>query len=58
MGLILDTNFIITAEREAKGGSSVRTDTFLAAHADEKVFITFTIADEFACGRSATARRE
>ena len=58
MGLILDTNFVITAEREAKGGTLARTDAFLAAHADEKIFITFTIAGELACGRSASAHRE
>lgn len=58
MGLILDTNFVITAEREAKARVPGKADSFLAAHASECVFITFTIAGELACGRSAKARRD
>ncbi len=58
MGLILDTNFVITAEREAKRRVPARTDAFLAAHAEEAVYITFTIAGELACGRSAGACRD
>ncbi len=58
MGLILDTCFVISAEREAKGHGLGRTDAFLAAHTEEPVFITFTVAGELACGRSAGARRD
>ncbi len=56
MGLILDTNFIITAEREARRGVRGRVDGFLANHPDESLFITFTVAGELACGQSAAPR--
>jgi predicted nucleic acid-binding protein len=58
MGLILDTNFVITAEREAKAGRGGKTDLFLSVHAKQRIFITFTVAGELACGRSARARRD
>lgn len=58
MGLILDTNFVITAEREAKRRVAGRVDAFLAAHADDSFFITFTVAGELACGNSAAARAQ
>ena len=53
MDLILDTNFIIAAEREAKRRAPGPADAFLAAHAQETFFITFTVAGELACGQSA-----
>jgi tRNA(fMet)-specific endonuclease VapC len=56
MGLILDTNFIITAEREARRGEAGRVDRFLASHPQESLFITFTVAGELACGQSASQR--
>jgi tRNA(fMet)-specific endonuclease VapC len=56
MGLILDTNFIITAEREARRGMTSRADQFLASRPDDLLFITFTVAGELACGRSAAQR--
>jgi tRNA(fMet)-specific endonuclease VapC len=55
MGLILDTNFIVTAEREARRGAAT-ADAFLATHAQDDFYITFTIAGELACGQSASAR--
>ncbi len=58
MGLILDTNFIITAEREAKRQMIGRADAFFAGHAAESFFITFTVAGELACGKSAAARTQ
>ena len=58
MGLILDTNFIVNAEREARRRTSGKADRFLAAHARETFYITFTVAGELACGRSATPRRD
>lgn len=58
MGLILDTNFVITAEREAKAGRGGKTDRFLSAHANRRIFITFTVAGELACGLSARVRRD
>lgn len=58
MGLILDTNFIVTAEREAKRREAGRADAFLAARPEESFFITFTVAAELACGNSAAARAQ
>src|SRR5688500_11219125 len=58
MGLILDTNFVITAEREARRGLAGRADQFLAGRPDETLFITFTVAGELACGQSAAPRRD
>ena len=56
MDLILDTNFIIVAEREARRGETNRADRFLADHPEDLFFITFTVAGELACGRSAAQR--
>lgn len=58
MGLILDTNFVITAEREAKRCVIGKADAFLAAHPEESFFITFTVAGELACGQSAAPRAQ
>ena len=58
MGLILDTNFVIAAEREARRGVLGRTDSFLAQRPDETFFITFTVAGELACGQSASTHRD
>lgn len=58
MGLILDTNFIIAAEREARRGETGTIERLISAHPDETYFITFTIAGELACGRSASPRKD
>ena len=58
MGLILDTNFIIQAERESRRREPGPAHAFLLAHARETFHITFTIAAELACGRSASARQD
>lgn len=58
MGLILDTNIIIAAEREARRGMTETIDRLISAHPDETYFITFTIAGELACGRSASPRKD
>jgi tRNA(fMet)-specific endonuclease VapC len=58
MGLILDTNFVITAEREARRGVPGRADAFLMRHPSDAFFITFTVAGELACGQSAGARSD
>jgi len=58
MGLILDTNFIVTAEREARRGGGAKVDQFLASRAEETFYITFTVAGELACGQSAAPRRD
>ena len=58
MGLILDTNFIIVAEREAKRGQTATIDRFFASRAKETFHITFTVAGELACGQSASPKRD
>lgn len=58
MGLILDTNFIIAAEREARRRAPGAADRFLAARATETFVIPFTVAGELACGRSAAVRQD
>jgi tRNA(fMet)-specific endonuclease VapC len=58
MGLILDTNFIITAERETRRPTTRRVEAFLTLWAHENLFITHTIAGELACGQSARLRRD
>lgn len=57
MGLIVDSCFIIAAERAARKEISGPTNAFLARHADETFSITFTIAGELACAESANAHR-
>ncbi|HUF61531.1 MAG TPA: type II toxin-antitoxin system VapC family toxin [Verrucomicrobiales bacterium] len=56
MGLILDSSFVIAAEREARRGVAGPADTFLARRASEVFFITFTVTGELACGKSASDR--
>ena len=58
MGLILDTKFVITAERDTRRGVTGRTSAFFAQRQSETFHITFTIAGELACGQSASARRD
>ena len=58
MGLILDTNFIIVAEREARRGLTTTVDRFFANRSQETFYITFTVAGELACGQSATPKRD
>ncbi|MEX1110529.1 MAG: type II toxin-antitoxin system VapC family toxin [Chthoniobacterales bacterium] len=56
MALILDTSFIVDAEREAQRRPDGRAHDFLSSHPEEEFFITFTVAGELACGTSAAAR--
>lgn len=58
MGLILDTNFIIVAEREARRGLTATIDHFFASRSLETFHITFTVAGELACGQSATPKQD
>ncbi len=58
MGLILDTSFVVVAEREGRRGMPGAADSFLAAHEEETFAITFTVAGELACGRSASDARD
>lgn len=58
MGLILDTSFVVAAERGARRGVLGRPAVFLSQHPQATFFITFTVAGELACGQSASARRD
>jgi tRNA(fMet)-specific endonuclease VapC len=54
VGLILDTSFVVVAEREGRRGARGAADAFLAERAGETLVITFTVAGELACGKSAS----
>lgn len=58
MAFILDTNFVIAAEREAKRGHPAAVDRFLAKYETEEFYITFTVIGELACGQSASEMRD
>jgi predicted nucleic acid-binding protein len=58
VGLILDTSFVVVAEREGRRGVAGAADAFLAARGQETFAITFTVAGELACGRSASDLRD
>lgn len=55
--LILETTYLIDLEREVRSG---RDDgparAALRRHADDSLFITFTVAGELACGSSLSSR--
>ena len=57
MGMILDTCFVIAAEREGRKHSDGDAIRFLTTHPLERFHITFTISGELACGNSANARK-
>ncbi len=48
----------MAAEREGRRGVPGAADAFLAARGEETFAITFTVAGELACGRSASALRD
>jgi hypothetical protein len=54
MGLFLDTNFVVSAEREARRKIAGPADAFRSAHGREQFHITVTVAGELACGQSAS----
>jgi len=57
MELILDTEFVIALERERKRKQQGPAKDFLSQHGPDHFFITFTVAGELACGRSAAAKQ-
>lgn len=57
MDLILDTSFVVAAEREGKRSEEGPARRFLAAHLEARFSITFTVLGELACGRSASPRQ-
>jgi tRNA(fMet)-specific endonuclease VapC len=59
LGLILDTSFVISLEREGRRGVRGRAHSFLLAQkSTDTLFITFTVTGELACGQSAADRRD
>lgn len=54
--MILDTSFVIAAEREARRKKPGPADAFLTRYADREMAITFTVSGELACVRSAASR--
>ena len=58
MGMILDTNFVVAAEREARRGIPGAADDFLGRHPTEAFYLTFTVVGELACGQSASFRSD
>lgn len=58
MGLIVDTNFLISMEREAKRGDRGIATGFLEKHASEQFFMPFIVFGEMACGQSAADKRK
>ena len=58
MGLIVDSNFVICMEREAKKAEQGSASAFLTKHANERFFMPFTVAGELACGQSAADQRQ
>jgi predicted nucleic acid-binding protein len=58
MELILDTNFVVAMEREARRRVSGPARAFLQEHEESRFNLTFTVVGELACGRSASARRD
>jgi tRNA(fMet)-specific endonuclease VapC len=58
VGVILDTSFVVTIERESHRGVRGPAHVFLATHPNEQYYITFTVAGELACGRTVTDYRD
>ena len=54
--LILETSFLVDFERENNRGRPGPALSFLEAHEDARLFITFTIAGELAAGLSLADR--
>ena len=54
--LILETSFLIDFERENNRGVPGPALTFLEAHEDARLYITFTVAGELAAGLSLADR--
>jgi tRNA(fMet)-specific endonuclease VapC len=55
-GLILETTFLIDLERELHRKEKGAAVGWLERHADEELYLTFTVAGELACGAGLSAR--
>lgn len=49
-GLVLETTFLVDLERELRHGGPGPAQAFLEQHANDSLFITFTVAGEMAAG--------
>jgi tRNA(fMet)-specific endonuclease VapC len=56
-GLILETTFMVDLERELTAGTLGPAQTFLAAHAEAELAVTFTVAGELAVGLTGSRAR-
>lgn len=56
MELILDTSFVVAAEREGKRCENGAARRFFTKHSQDGFSITFTVLGELACGRSVLPR--
>lgn len=54
--LILETTFLVDLEREHDRGRLGRAVSFLEAHEDDRLYLTFTSAGELAAGASLSHR--
>lgn len=54
--LILETTFLIDLERERRRGREGPVHEALARHAEDRLFVTFTVAGELAAGASLAER--
>ena len=54
--LILETTFLVDLEREVRSGGRGPAQETLERHGDDRLYLTFTIAGELACGASLSDR--
>lgn len=54
--LILETTFLIDLEREVARGEQGPAQAFLERHAEQNLYLTFTVAGELAAGESLAER--
>lgn len=55
-GLILETTFLVDLERELRHASYGPAQKALERHRDERLYVTFTVAGELACGSTLSLR--
>jgi predicted nucleic acid-binding protein len=54
--LILETTFLVDLERELRRERSGPASRFLERHSDHRLYLTFTVVGELACGVSLSDR--
>lgn len=55
--LILETTFLVDLEREVAKGKAADAVRFLEKHLADKLYVTFTVVGELACGASMADRK-